>query len=84
MICDTCRDCGQPMLPTESRASDGMGAAYHANQTDCIAALLAALAETKALLARRRKAPDTPMTLREYDAEYMAPLKYGPPTGGKP
>ena len=31
-----------------------------------------------------RKAPDKPMTLREYDAESLAPLKYGPPTGGKP
>ena len=32
---------------------------------------------------RRRKALDTPMTLREYDNDALAPLKYGPPTGGK-
>jgi len=30
------------------------------------------------------KALDRPMSLRDYDAESLAPLKYGPPTGGKP
>ena len=39
---------------------------------------------TQEAAQRPREVLDRPMTLREYDAEYMAPLKYGPPTGEKP